>query len=177
VPILDIRRHAQRQNTDDQQSALSTAGREMCERLEKSAPKYALVVSSPLPRAKETAQRIAGRLDAVEPALLPDLGSHASKLFGEMATLSDWARLLHDHPDSGKFADEQLPAWARIAARAGEKDRVLAVSHGGIIDLPAVRLMEQLGLAIVGASFGYCDGISVTYAKGKPTALQILRAS
>ena len=176
MPVLDIRRHAQRQNTDDQQSALSTAGIAMCEKLAKSAPRYALVVSSPLPRAKETAKRIAGRLDAAEPALLPDLGSHATQLFGEMATLTDWARLLHDHPDSRKFADEQLPAWARIASRVGEKDRVLAVSHGGIIDLPAVLLMESLRIPVVGASFGYCDGISVTYSKGKPTALAILRA-
>src|ERR1044072_7817131 len=71
VPLLAIRRHAKRQNTNDQQSALSTAGIAMCEKLAKTAPRYALVVSSPLPRAKETAQRIAGRLDAVEPGLLP----------------------------------------------------------------------------------------------------------
>src|SRR5436190_6535365 len=121
VPLLDIRRHAQRQSLDDQRSALSTAGRAMCEALAKTAPKYAPVVSSPLPRAKETAQRIAGRLDAAEAALLPDLGSHASQIFGEMATLSDWARLLHDHPDARKFSDEQLPAWARLAARVGDK--------------------------------------------------------
>jgi broad specificity phosphatase PhoE len=176
MPILDIRRHAQRQNTDDQQSALSTAGRAMCEKLAKDAPHYALVIASPLPRAKETAERIAGRLDAVEPALLPDLGSYASSLFGEMKTLADWARLLHEHPDGRKFADEQVPAWARIAARVGDKDRVLAVSHGGIVDLPAVLLMGELHVPIVGASFGYGEGLRVTYAKGEPTALELLRA-
>jgi broad specificity phosphatase PhoE len=177
MPILDIRRHAQRQSIDDQQSALSTAGREMCEKLAKDAPRYTLVVSSPLPRAKETAQRIAGRLDAVEPALLPDLGSYASSIFGEMKTLADWARLLREHPDAKKFSDEQIPAWARIAARVGEKERVLAVSHGGIIDLPAVLLMEKLRVKIEGASFGYGEGLRVTYAKGQPTAVEVLRAS
>jgi len=176
MPILDIRRHAQRQNTDDQQSALSTAGRAMCEKLAKTAPRYALVIASPLPRAKETAQRIAGRLDGTEPALLPDLGSHASSLFGEMKTLADWARLLHEHPDGRKFADEQLPAWARVAARVGENDRVLAVSHGGIVDLPAVQLMEKLHVPIAGPSFGYGEGLRVTYAKGQPTAVEVLRA-
>jgi len=176
MPILDIRRHAQRQSIDDQQSALSTAGREMCEKLAKDAPRYTLVVSSPLPRAKETAQRIAGRLDAVEPALLPDLGSYASSLFGEMKTLADWARLLREHPDAKKFSDEQIPAWARIAARVGEKERVLAVSHGGIIDLPAVLLMEELRVKIEGASFGYGEGLRVTYAQGQPTAVEVLRA-
>ena len=177
MPILDIRRHAQRQSIDDQQSALSTAGREMCEKLAKDAPRYTLVVSSPLPRAKETAQRIAGRLDAVEPALLPDLGSYASSLFGAMKTLADWARLLREHPDAKKFSDEQIPAWARIAARVGEKERVLAVSHGGIIDLPAVLLMEKLRVKVEGASFGYGEGLRVTYAKGQPTAVEVLRAS
>jgi broad specificity phosphatase PhoE len=176
MPILDIRRHAQRQSIDDQQSALSTAGRAMCEKLAKDAPRYTLVVSSPLPRAKETAQRIAGRLDAVEPALLPDLGSYASSIFGEMKTLADWARLLREHPDAKKFSDEQIPAWARIAARVGEKERVLAVSHGGIIDLPAVLLMEKLRVKISGASFGYGEGLQVTYAKGQPTAVEVLRA-
>jgi broad specificity phosphatase PhoE len=176
MPILDIRRHAQRQSIDDRQSALSTAGRAMCEKLAKDAPRYTLVVSSPLPRAKETAQRIAGRLDAVEPALLPDLGSYASSLFGEMKTLADWARVLREHPDAKKFSDEQIPAWVRITGRVGEKERVLAVSHGGIIDLPAVLLMERLRVKIEGASFGYGEGLRVTYAKGQPTAVEVLRA-
>jgi broad specificity phosphatase PhoE len=176
VPTLDIRRHAQRIDRADDQSALAPAGREMCARLAKAAPKYALVVSSPLPRAKETAERIAGRLDAVEPGLLPDLGSYASSLFGELRTLADWARLLKEHADAARFAEEQLPAWARIASRVGERDRVLAVSHGGIIELPAIYLMQTLKVKIEGPSFGYGDGVRVTYVKGRPTALEVLRA-
>ncbi len=174
--MLDIRRHAQRPSLDDQRSALSPAGRELCQRLAKTAPRYALVVASPLPRARETAQRIAGRLDAADPGLLPDLGTHAASLFGEMRTLADWARLLRENEEAKRFAQEQLPTWARIAARVGEKDLVLAVSHGGIIDLPAVLLMERLRIPIDGASFGYGEGVRVTYAKGAPAAVEILRA-
>ena len=176
MPTLDIRRHAQRIDLADNQSALAPAGREMCARLAKAAPKYALVVASPLPRAKETAERIAGRLDAVEPGLLPDLGSYASSLFGELRTLADWARLLKEHPDASRFAEEQLPTWSRLASRVGDKDRVLAVSHGGIIELPAILLMQKLKVRIDGPSFGYGDGVRVTYVKGEPTALEVLRA-
>ncbi|HEU5288589.1 MAG TPA: histidine phosphatase family protein [Candidatus Limnocylindria bacterium] len=175
MPVLDISRHAQRRSLDDQQSALSTAGAQMCERLAKTAPKYALVVSSPLPRARETAERIAGRLDAVEPGLLPDLGSHAMSLFGELRTLADWARLLRDEPQARTFAEEQLPTWSRLASRVAEKERVLAVSHGGIIELPAILLTQRLGAKVDGASFGYGEGVRVTYAEGKATAIEILR--
>lgn len=176
MPILDIRRHAQRQNINDQSSALSTAGIAMCEKLARSAPKYALVVSSPLQRAKETAERIAGRVDSVEPGLLPDLGGQAAQLFGEMRTLADWDRLMGADEAVRAFAGEQLPVWARLASRVGENDRVLAISHGGIVDLPAIVVMRELGAAIDGASFGYGEGVRITYAKAQPTAISILRA-
>jgi broad specificity phosphatase PhoE len=174
VSILEIRRHAERVNLADNESALSAAGRAMCERLAKDAPKYALVVSSPLPRAKETAERIAGRLDAVDPALLPDLGGAAARMFGEMKTLADWALLMRTDDSARRFAEEQLPAWARIASRVGEKDRVLAISHGGIVDLPAIVLAQRLGSSLDGASFGYGEGVRVTYAKAAPVKVERL---
>ncbi len=142
MPVLDIRRHAERMNLQDNQSALSVAGRAMCERLAKDAPRYKLVISSPLPRAKETAERVAGRLDGIDPGLLPDLGGAA----------------------------------ARIASRVGEKDRVLAVSHGGIVDLPAIVIASRLGTTLHGKSFGYGEGVRVTYAKGAPVKIEELRA-
>ncbi|MEP6694689.1 MAG: histidine phosphatase family protein [Chloroflexota bacterium] len=174
MSILEIRRHAERVNLADNQSALSAAGRAMCERLAKDAPKYALVVSSPLPRAKETAERIAGRLDSVEAALLPDLGGAAARMFGEMKTLDDWARLMRTDESARRFAEEQLPAWTRIASRVGDKDRVLAVSHGGIVDLPAIVLAEKLGAKLGGPSFGYGEGVRVIYAKGAPVKIERL---
>ena len=164
-------------NLNDNQSSLSAAGRAMCERLAKDAPKYALVISSPLPRAKETAERIAGRLDGADPALLPDLGGAAARMFGEMKTLADWALLMRTDVSAQRFAEEQLPAWSRIASRVGDKDRVLAVSHGGIVDLPAIVLAAQLGTTLRGPSFGYGEGVRVTYAKGAPVKIEELRVT
>ncbi len=175
MSVLDIRRHAERVNRADNESALSPAGRAMCERLAKGAPKYALVVASPLPRAKETAERIAGRVDGAEPGLLPDLGGAAARMFGEMRTLADWARLMRDDGSARRFAEEQLPTWMRIAARVGDRDRVLAVSHGGIVDLPAIVIAARLGAKLDGPSFGYGEGVRVTYAKGAPVKIEELR--
>jgi broad specificity phosphatase PhoE len=175
VSILEIRRHAERVNLQDNQSALSVAGRAMCERLAKDAPTYALVVSSPLPRAKETAERIAGRLDGTDPGLLPDLGGAAARMFGEMRTLADWALLMRTDESAKHFAEEQLPTWARIASRVGDRDRVLAVSHGGIVDLPAIVIAAGLGATLHGRSFGYGEGVRVTYTKGAPVKIEELR--
>jgi broad specificity phosphatase PhoE len=176
MSIVEIRRHAERTDRGNDQSALSMAGRAMTESLSKRAPKYALVLSSPLPRAKETAQTIAGRLDAIEPGFLPEMGGAiGDRIFGEMRTLADWAAVLREREEARKFATEQLATWARVAMRVGEKDRVLAVSHGGIIELPALTLAQRLRTSLEGASFGYCEGVVITYAKGAPTKIEAVR--
>jgi broad specificity phosphatase PhoE len=176
MSILEIRRHAERTDRGNEQSALSRAGLEMARVLSKKVGPFALVLSSPLPRAKETAQTIAGRSDGVEPGFLPEMGGViGDRIFGEMRTLADWAEVLREREDARKFATEQLAAWARVAMRVGEKDRVLAVSHGGIIELPAITLAQRLRVPLEGASFGYCEGVVVTYAKGAPTEIEVVR--
>jgi broad specificity phosphatase PhoE len=176
MPILEIRRHAERTDRGNEESALSPAGRAMAQSLAKRAPKYAVVLSSPLPRAKETAQLIAGRLDAIEPGLLPEMGGViGDRIFGEMRRLADWAAVLRERGDARKFAAEQLATWARIAARVGDKDRILAVSHGGIIELPVLSLAQRLHTPLEGKAFGYCEGVVVTYAKGAPTKIEVVR--
>ena len=176
MPILEIRRHAARTDRSNQQSALSDAGRAMAQSLAKRVPQFALVLSSPLPRAKETAQLITGRLDAVEPGFLPEMGGViGDRIFGEMRTLADWTEVLREREDARKFATEQLVTWARVAMRVGEKDRVLAISHGGIIELPAITLAQRLRTPLEGVSFGYCEGVVVTYTKGAPAKIEIVR--
>lgn len=148
----------------------------MAESLAKRVGPFALVLSSPLPRGKESARLIGGRLDATEPGFLPEMGGViGDRIFGEMRTLADWAEVLREREDARKFATDQLATWARIATRVGEKDRVLAVSHGGIIELPALTLAQRLRTPLEGAAFGYCEGVVITYAKGAPTKIEIVR--
>lgn len=134
---------------------------------------YALVVSSPLERAKRTAELVGGRLDAIESGLLPDIGG--AGVFGPMATLADWRALLRSDPRARVFADEQLGTWARLAGRVGRKDRVLVISHGGLIELPIVALAEELGVTVEGPSFANLEGARITYDKAKRTTLELLR--
>lgn len=176
MPILEIRRHAERADSKDDESSLSPAGRAMAEALAKRAPKYALVLSSPLARAKETAHLVAGRLDAIEAGLLPEMGGViGDRIFGMMRSLDDWEAVLAEREDARAFALEQLQTWARIAARVGDKERVLAVSHGGIIELPALTLAARLRSPLRGAAFGYGEGVVVTYAKGAPARIEPVR--
>ena len=167
MSVLVVRRHAERGLA----TPLSERGEAAARAI--GGATYALVVSSPLERAKRTAELVGGRLDAIEPGLLPDIGG--AGVFGAMPTFADWRALLRSDPKARAFAQEQLATWARIAGRVGPRETVLAISHGGIMELPIVALADELGLALEGPSFANLEGARITYHAKKRTTLELLR--
>ena len=168
MAVLEVRRHAERAGPRDAGSALSPAGRAMAERLALRAPAYAAVVASPLPRARETAEIIGGRLDSADPALLPDLSQ-----LGLAGTIEEYAALIAE-PRERALAEEQAGAWARIASAAA-KGNALVITHGGVIELAASVIARALGTELRGEAFSYCEGVRIRYERGKPASLEVLR--
>ena len=168
MSVLEVRRHTERGPT----GALTERGIAAAGAL--AGARYALVVASPLERAKRTALLIGGRLDATEPGLLPDIGG--AGIYGQMATLADWGRLLREDAQARTLADEQLATWSALIGRVGPTDTVLAISHGGIIELPIVALGARLGAPLNGAAFGFLEGARIRYDGGAPTKIELLRA-
>lgn len=200
MAIVEVRRHAERAGPTDAGSALSPAGRAMAERLARTAPAYAVVAASPLPRAKETAAIIGGRLDLTDPALLPDLSQIV-----QARTIEEYAPLLDEGDRERALAEEQAGAWARLGVLADGRERpagvadgregsgvvggrsaakdsaaddvaALVITHGGVIELAALRIARELGVTLRGDAFSYCEGVRVRYQRGRAVALQVLRA-
>jgi len=169
MPIVEVRRHAERAGPTEAASALSAAGRTMAERLARSAPAYAVVASSPLPRAKETASIIGGRLDLADPALLPDLSQIV-----QVRTIEEYAPLLAGGERERALAAEQAGAWLRLGG-AAKDGTALVITHGGVIELAALRIAKALGKDLRGDAFSYCEGVRIRYSDGKPRSLEVLR--
>ena len=169
VSVLEIRRHTERSTTGAVTERGMTAARAL------AGTRYALVVASPLERAKRTAELIGGRLDAIEPGLLPDIGG--AGIYGDMGELVDWRRLLREDDRARAIAEAQLLTWSGLVSRVGPKDVVLAISHGGIIELPIVALGQRLGTVLTGPAFGFLEGARITYGGSRETKIELLRAS
>lgn len=169
MAIVEVRRHAERAGPTEAGSALSAAGRTMAERLARSAPAYAVVAASPLPRAKETAAIIGGRLDLADPALLPDLSQIV-----QLRTIEEYAPLLAGGERERVLADEQAGAWLRLGG-AAKDGAALVITHGGVIELAALNIAKAIGKDLRGDTFSYCEGVRVHYTDGKPTSLEVLR--
>ncbi|HET8568904.1 MAG TPA: histidine phosphatase family protein [Candidatus Limnocylindria bacterium] len=165
MATLEIRRHAER----GAGAVLSPAGVRAAEALARGAPRYAVVTSSPLPRAMETARLVGGRLDGTEPALLPDLAQLV-----QLRTIEEHASLLGEARER-ELAREQAAAWARIAGAAG-RGHALAIGHGGAIELGALVVARALGTALSGPALSFLDGFRVRYESDRPVAIEVVRA-
>ncbi|MFN2520937.1 MAG: histidine phosphatase family protein [Candidatus Limnocylindria bacterium] len=173
---LDVRRHAKRSDPSDEDSGLSAEGHAMAEMLGRSAPPYALVVATPLLRARQTAELIAGRLDQTLPELAPSLAPVLSySQYLGLAELADWLAFVRRDPRARQFGDDQLRIWADLVARVDDDQSVLIASHGGTIELPAAGLAARLGSMLSGPAFGYCEGVRVTYEGDGPVGLEVIR--
>ncbi|WP_437584851.1 histidine phosphatase family protein [Paramicrobacterium sp. CJ85] len=96
-----------------------------------------LIVSSPLGRARETAEIIGGSLDLASPLLIDGL---AERAHGEMEGMTFDERQAAFPGDavvpgleSREEVIERVLAALRASAQIAEASRVLAVTHGGVI--------------------------------------------
>ena len=178
MPILEVLRHSERADSSDETSALTPRGIALAREVARRAPRYALVVASPAQRARQTAQIIGGRVDAIEPELLPDLSRFLKPgALRELASLEAYAALVAADANARALAERQAATWAALAVRVPDDAAVLAVSHGGLIELVCAVVLEPLGIALRGGTFSYCEGPRVRYRDGAPVSLEPLRRS
>src|SRR6266511_2463820 len=174
---LEIRRHAERAREGHRRGSLTASGAAMARGLRRDAERFALVISSPRERARDTAIATAGRVDETAELLggSPDEALTQDR-YDAMRSLEDVIQLLGTNEPSRRFAQEQLVVWEAIARRLADGARALLVTHGGNIELPGALLARRLGLGIGPLPLSYCEGISVEYGNGRWTEVARLLA-
>jgi broad specificity phosphatase PhoE len=175
VVIIEIRRHAQRATEGDAFAVLSAAGLAMARALGVAAPTYAIVVSSPRPRAREIALAIAGRVDGIDNVL--DVASDEVLTEAQYSSMHSRELLtahFRDNPLAYAFAQDQLFTWDRFAADLSDGQTALLVTHGGNIALAAVLLAERHRRNPRPSSTGYCEGVRLRYSNGRHLSVERL---
>jgi broad specificity phosphatase PhoE len=177
MSTLEVRRHSEQADAVEGSTALSPRGIGLARDVARASARYALVLSSPAQRARETAEIIGGRLDAVDEGLALGMSGVLGDVDWRTLDLQRYGALLRERREARAFAERQVDAWSRIATRVGAQEKALAVSHGGMIELGAALLAERLGQELAGTAFDLCEGVRVTFVDGAPRAFEILRTS
>jgi len=175
---LEIRRHAERGSEEGSERALSAAGIAAARDLYRGAGEFALVISSPRRRARETAVEIAGRADEMSDFLAgsPD-EALTQQQYDTMGSLQDVLELIAGNDHALRFAREQLATWESIARRLRDGTTALVVTHGGNIVLPAALLARRLGHDLAPLPLAHLEGVRVEYSQGRWRGLERLPAN
>ncbi len=150
---------------------LSQDGIDLARLVGAGAGPFSLVVTSPLPRAVETAIAMGFEVDETDEALgrIPS-GSG----YGWPASFAGISEAVRPGGGAAKGAGEMASVWRSIVERVPESAQALIVTHGGIVELGAVAALPDCPHAAWGDAIGYCEGVRLTFDGGF-TGCEVLR--
>ncbi len=170
--FVEIRRHTARHH--DERGHLTREGVALARRVGETMGSFDVVISSPLPRAAETAIAMGYGIDRE----IHDLAVVGKDAMGEI----DWPM------GFAQFA-ERMKAGTAMAQRGAELSQLLAsiaqeldhagsallLSHGAVIEMATIASTPSLDHPSWGPHFGHCEGVRLTFGDGEFTAAKVLR--
>jgi broad specificity phosphatase PhoE len=116
-------------------------------------------VTSPKPRAIETAEAMGRTVDTTLAALseMPDDAGVPMDLL-RPRTFFDYAETVHRSPVAATYAAGQAELWRTELERVPDGKALLMISHAGVIELGAVAALPRVAPSW-GSALGYMEGV------------------
>jgi|HubBroStandDraft_1064217.scaffolds.fasta_scaffold08175_3 broad specificity phosphatase PhoE len=171
---LEHRRHSQR---DPAGIHLNPAGRALAQRVGAGLAPFDRVVTSPKPRARETAEAMGCIVDAEAPSLgeMPDdVGLPIDEMLPR--TFADYVSFVRRSEPIAAYARAQADQWRVELERLPERGSLLMISHGGIIELGAAAALPGAA-ATWGATLGYLEGVRLVWDGRRWMSGEVLRVA
>lgn len=160
-----VLRHAERQDRSNNQSHLSQEGIAQARQAAVAFARFDLVVTSPLPRAFETAIAMGFAVSRTH-ASLQDIGDLILRQVNWDAGYRAWAKAARSTPAVKAYVDylgSLLGGWLEDVPGGGS---LLVVAHGGSVEAMAAALCPEADWAAPGASAGYAEGFTAAIEEG-----------
>jgi broad specificity phosphatase PhoE len=179
---IEIRRHAYTKKGEGRGkgSHLSAEGVALARQIGGQIGTFDLVLTSPVPRALETAVAMGFAVDD-QPEALGDLSSAVSAEIGHHERWTwekpfvTFAHFVRRGGPTTRMGERQREAWVRALESIPSDGRVLVISHGRIIESGVVTCIPDGDFATWGVSFRHCEGVRMTFEEGVFQGVQLLR--
>jgi broad specificity phosphatase PhoE len=182
MKVLEIRRHSLTKKGPDRGkgSHLSGAGVQLARRIGETIGPCDLVLTSPSPRAIETALAMGYAVDAC----LDALGEMAEAFVQEIGHHERWsweepfqvfAQILARGGATAQVGHHIQAAWRMAAEALPDPGKGLLITHGRLLEVGVVACLPETPMAVFGQPFGHCEGIQLRYEAGHFQLLHLLR--
>ncbi len=162
--VLEHRRHSQR---DPAGVHLNDAGLALARVVRRDLGGFDRTVTSPRPRAVETAQA----LGVLAPDVLPELAEMPDDVGGVMGerapkTFAEYLAQIRSSRAAQEYATRQASVWSEALGSLPEGGRLLMISHGGVIEFGACGALPRAARGW-GPSLGYLEGVRLEWDRGR----------
>ena len=168
---LEVRRHTMRAKPGQH---LTQAGVTLARRVGEEMGPFDRVITSDRPRAFETAIAMGFAVDLQDESLsaVPEA---ADKEMQWDSGFAEIAKAVKKGGAAAEFAQVLAALWRSYLSDLPEDARVLAVSHGGIIEAGAIASFPDADHSEWGSSCDYCEGVRITFYGETAKEIEILR--
>jgi broad specificity phosphatase PhoE len=180
--MIEIRRHANTKKGEGRGkgSHLSTEGVALARQIGAEIGSFNLVLTSPVPRALETAIAMGFAVDdqldvlgELSPAVVEEIGHHERWAWEK--PFATFAHFVRQGGPTAIMGERQKEAWVRALESVPSGGRVLIISHGRIIESGLVSCIQDGEFAAWGAAFHHCEGVRMTFEEGRFQDVQLRR--
>lgn len=171
MKTLEIRRHSLRNPATQD---LSPEGIALARLIGMEMGRFDRVLTSPLPRAIQTAQAMGFKVDeTVE--LLASTGDAVEAECPWPASFVEYAAAYGRGRATFELARSLAQFYTAVVQSLPEHGAALIVTHGGIVELSAVGCLPSADFSALGDYVESCEGVRLTWQEGQFTNLQVLR--
>ena len=181
MKTVEIRRHSKR----GEGKGLSKEGKKIAQKAAGTlSPPYALLISSPKKRARETMEafgfkdyREDERFVTIQSPVIEKLEEKLEKVAEEKGITLLEAFFLVGQAKKAlrKWGKTYLDAVIDISKELADNERALIVSHGGSIEPAALLSFDKFNLKEIGGPLDYCEGVEFIIENNKVSRVNIIR--
>lgn len=168
--FIEIRRHAARAKPGQH---LSQQGIAMARMIGGGLGPFDRVVTSPLPRAIETAVAMGFAVDEEEEALA-SYGEDVEMVLPWPQPFAAYQAARH-HPAVQRATRRLSALYTALANYLAEGRAALVISHGGIVELSAVACVPEADYGSFGPFVDCCEGVRLTWEQDAFTGVEVFR--
>jgi broad specificity phosphatase PhoE len=170
MKTIEIRRHAERHKPGDNLNARGVARARNASGRDRY---YALVVTSPVPRAIQTAVAMGHSVDE-EDWTMASMGG-AMTDFPWDDSFAAMQRAIRTDRAAAAYAELQALQLRAFLARVQPGEAVLVVNHGGIAEAGILGLLGDIDAAPLGPSLDTCEGARLELDGDRVVSVRLLR--
>lgn len=171
IKTLEVRRHAKRKPP---LANLTTEGIARAKAASACDRSYALVITSALPRAIQTAVAMGHGVDQ-EDWTLGSMGPLVGESIIFDAGFAAIQQAIRSDRAAALYAELQALQLRHYLAQVEPGESVLVVSHGGIAEAGILGLLGTVDMSGFGPSLDYCEGARLEVVGDRCTSVQLLR--